>query len=133
MPNWVKNIVKVSKKTMDDIEKNCFSPDENGKLVFDFEKLIPMPKSLRLTEGSITNIAIQYAMSKMNIKDRNELIKELSSRSHRFYGDYWSKYKSDENGYSLERLEKEKEEFKPGPECKELRNKNFKATRQYIY
>lgn len=56
MPNWVKNIVTVSEDAMNKIKRRYFT--EN---CLDFNKIIPMPKTLELESGSITSIAIFYA------------------------------------------------------------------------
>lgn len=52
MPNWVSNRVK-----MEGIENLPLYMDTGEELVFDFNKLIPMPESLNVTEGSIKEIA----------------------------------------------------------------------------
>ena len=62
MPNLCKNIVRAPKEVLEDLY--------DGQKVT-FEKLIPMPKSLNLTEGTITDTAIAYAMRKhqVNLQD----------------------------------------------------------------
>lgn len=44
MPNWVKNIVRTSEDTMKNIKEKYFTDG-----ILDFNKIIPMPKSLELT------------------------------------------------------------------------------------
>lgn len=61
MPNWVKNIINVSGRPSDIdafIEK---VKGERGE--FDFDEIIPMPKSLNITSGNITDISILYYIS----------------------------------------------------------------------
>lgn len=55
MPNYVRNIVK-----MEGIAKLPLFTVENGKMCFDFNKVIPMPESLNIESGSITDEAIIY-------------------------------------------------------------------------
>ena len=50
MPNWVKNKVRIEKK---EVIKECYSQYENGYEDFDFDKIIPMPKSMHLTSGGM--------------------------------------------------------------------------------
>lgn len=60
MPNHVKNIVK-----MKGITKLPIFTDERGAKSFDFNKIIPMPESLDIEEGSIKSIAIEAALRKL--------------------------------------------------------------------
>lgn len=115
MPNWVKNIVKVSNKIMKDIEEKYF---ENGK--FSFNKIIPMPKTLILPEGTITHEAIAYALLKMNQKDKNKLMSECCLIENNYYGNLWLKISKYTDGYTLDQLEKKHAEYKLGSECEEL-------------
>ena len=69
MPNWVKNVVTVSEDTMNKIKEKYFV---NGEL--DFNKIIPMPKSLELVEGSITEQSIYYSILKKDEEKRKEII-----------------------------------------------------------
>ena len=55
MPNYVRNIVK-----MEGIVKLPLFTVEDGKTRFDFNKVIPMPDSLDIESGSITDEAIIY-------------------------------------------------------------------------
>jgi len=120
MPNYVKNIVSVSNKTMRDIEKKYFTKGEDGVFAFDFDKLIPMPKSLHLTEGSITNDAIAYALSKMNITEKNKLMAKFSLMYESYYGNYWNKITRYTEKYTINDLEELNKKFEPNSECKLL-------------
>lgn len=79
MPNWVKNVIKVSgtKKDVDD-----FLARVKGKNTsFDFNALIPMPKSLEVVSGGITDAAILYFISNrfsipVTEYENNSLVKE---------------------------------------------------------
>ena len=61
MPNHVKNIVK-----MEGIAKLPLFTVEDGKECFDFNKIIPMPKSLEIEDGSQEDIAIEAVMRKLS-------------------------------------------------------------------
>lgn len=86
MPNYVKNIVKA--------EGICRLPlfsEENGKRYFDFNKIIPMPESLNVDAGSVTDSAIVYYLTeKCTIpipclsKERKEILRQtVSNLFHR--------------------------------------------------
>ena len=83
MPNWVRNVVTVSKDTMNKIKEKYF---ENG--ILDFNKIIPIPKTLELTEGSITDVAIYYALLQKNENKQYEIIKALSKKEDYIYNNY---------------------------------------------
>lgn len=86
MPNYVKNIVKA--------EGICRLPlfsEENGKRYFDFNKIIPMPESLNVDAGSVTDSAIVYYLTeKCTIsipclsEERKEILRQtVSNLFHR--------------------------------------------------
>ena len=58
MPNNVKNIIKV-----DGICKLPLFSKNDGKMVFDFNTIIPMPESLNMESGTITEKAIVYYLA----------------------------------------------------------------------
>lgn len=67
MPNWTENTVTIrgSKNDLDKIEKKL----KSKKTVFDFNKIVPMPKSLDVTAGSMTDEAILvYLTDKLSFK-----------------------------------------------------------------
>ncbi len=72
MPNWVKNIITAKAETINKIKEKYFKKD-----VLSFEKVIPMPKSLGLTSGSITNNSMFYAYLKKDAAQQEEIIKIL--------------------------------------------------------
>lgn len=81
MPNHVKNIVK-----MEGIVNLPLFREEDGKQCFDFNKIIPMPESLNIESGSMTDEAILYCLTeKCTVpigclgKEKLELVKELIS------------------------------------------------------
>ena len=91
MPNWVVNKIEFS-GTQENINKvlDIIKGDEN---IIDFNKLIPMPKSLKLTSGSITNTAIVYALNRKGDEERNKIIKQLKNTRCSFYGNYYNTIK----------------------------------------
>lgn len=92
MPNYCRNKVKAPKEVLEDLF-------DNGKVTF--EKLIPMPKTLNITEGDITEQAIAYVMSK---KEPNEFLKFktlLEKTKDDYYINLWNKYK---NVFSIEKI-----------------------------
>lgn len=60
MPNHVSNIVK-----MNGICKLPLFAEEDGKINFDFEKIIPMPEDLQMDSGPLEDIAIEAVMRQM--------------------------------------------------------------------
>lgn len=71
MPNYVKNRI-----AMNGIDNLPLFKDEDGKTQFDFNKLIPMPKSLEITAGSQTEQSIMYYLTERGTKSIFELSKE---------------------------------------------------------
>lgn len=58
MPNYVSNIIK-----MGGIANLPLFSVEDGEKTFDFNKIIPMPESLNIESGSVTDQAIIYYMT----------------------------------------------------------------------
>ena len=67
MPNWVKNKVRFEDKR---VIKECYT-EENGEENFDFDKIIPMPKSMHLTSGGRETISIIYETCYNSRDNRN--------------------------------------------------------------
>ena len=57
----------------------------------DFDKIIPMPKTLHLTSGGNQNQAIQYALSKKSYAEKIEIQVALTQKRCDFYGSYFRK------------------------------------------
>lgn len=55
----------------------------------DFEKLIPMPKELKLPSGSITTMSIRYALSKKEPQEKYQIEKVFTDTHDSFYGNYY--------------------------------------------
>lgn len=63
MPNYVKHLVTIHAldgETFDKVKKQIISQDENGVDTFSFNSIIPMPESLNITCGSMTDNGIKY-------------------------------------------------------------------------
>jgi len=105
MPNWVKNKVYIENKN---VIKECLVKEEDNEY-FDFNKVIPMPKSLDLTSGSITNISVVYAISKMLEQEQEKIINQLKSKPCMFYQNYYNKYFEYKDRYTKEVFDKENE------------------------
>lgn len=104
MPNWVTNRVKFNKRGEEILKKIIVKKEkvELGEvdIYFDFNKVIPMPKELDIIDGSIKNIAIQYALSKKTKEEKESIIENLI-KNH-----YINSAK-----YSKAEMEKENENF----------------------
>lgn len=114
MPNWTWNKIVCKKQLLDKI----LDKTDNG-YSFDFNKLIPMPKTLNLTSGSIEEEAVACYYLSLNKTDRTELYDELNNTSLDFYRNYWKKYKSTI------------EYFQSNPDKLEETKKNFANTTEY--
>jgi len=68
MPNWVKNRVAFTGKNANKVMKSLLSKDELDprRKMFDFNKIIPMPKSLNIESGSVTDTCIELYMTSVN-------------------------------------------------------------------
>lgn len=113
MPNWVRNRVKIEGNFDIIKERLCGEEHFDGEEVeyneFDFNKIIPIPKTMGITSGGNDKIAIQYAISKKSPKERLELKKLLESKKTSFYGNYYKKVYGSK--VSKELMEKERDLF----------------------
>lgn len=88
MPNWTENqlIIKGSKRTLDAIQKRM----QTDKNVFDFNALIPMPESLNVESGSMTDEAILvFLTDKLKFKPSKRA--KRSARIYQMLGNPFSK------------------------------------------
>lgn len=83
MPNHVKNIVK-----MNGITNMPLFREEDGQKCFDFNKVIPMPESLNIESGSMTDESIMYYLTERCTipvrclkPDKKDLVKKLIQNS----------------------------------------------------
>lgn len=108
MPNWVSNKVKFSGRGREIIDK--ITSANNDEEYVDFNKIIPMPKTLNITSGGNDRNAMQYALLKMDALQLKQTIEKLKETSVSFYGNYFEKIYSCKK-YTLEELEKVAKEF----------------------
>ena len=108
MPNWVINKVKFSSRGKEIIDK--ITSTNNDEEYVDFNKIIPMPKTLNITSGGNDRDAMQYALLKMDTLQLKQTIEKLKETSTSFYGNYFEKIYSCKK-YTLEELEKVAKEF----------------------
>jgi len=100
MPNWVKNIVSFEgdSKEIESLFELVKSTDKDGEInLFDFDKIIEMPKSLNITSGGLIDTGIEIIKYKesgdksildyskkhfleLNTWDADVVIEHLSSR-----------------------------------------------------
>ena len=115
MPNYYYNTVKAPKDVLEDLY-------EDGRVTF--EKLLPIPKNLKITEGEIVKKAVACAMSKKSSDDFFKIVKAFKDKKESYYENYWNMFK--EECSSLEKIkEYEKELFFPDEDVKKLRIKNL--------
>ena len=98
MPNYVKNILTITatKEQLDNLLNEVKSEDS----CFDFNKIIPMPKSLDIESGSRTQLSYDYHSYKRN----KELLPVLES----YFKKYQQEIKDNDFEKFLEYLLKEK-------------------------
>ena len=72
MPNWCFNRIDTERPLP------VFTTDKDGKTTFDFNTIVPMPKSLNITSGSDTEISIvTYLTNKFTIDGLSEAARQL--------------------------------------------------------
>lgn len=89
MPNWTYNKITCKKSIGDKILTK-----DKDTILFDFNKLIPMPDSLNLTSGSIEDRAVASYYLSLDKKDRRSLEDLLDRKQVFFDGSYWNRYKT---------------------------------------
>ena len=89
MPNWVQTelILNGEEKDIEKVLELVKSEDS----AFDFNELIPTPKTLKLPAGGYDKEAIQYAISKMSKAKQAEIKVALAQTPCSFYGSYFKK------------------------------------------
>ncbi|MDO5556926.1 MAG: hypothetical protein Q4G05_01595 [Clostridia bacterium] len=108
MPNWTYNKIKCKKELGDKILDK-----KDGDYVLDFNKLIPMPESLKIPAGSIEDKAIASYYFSLDKEGKRDMEDKLSNAKLSFGGDYWRKYESDILQYKVnpEKLIEEEKSF----------------------
>lgn len=115
MPNWVVNRVKFKNNGREIINSIIGKQNECEEYV-DFNKIVPMPKSLHLTCGGNQDYAVQYAIMKMkNMSKFQETIDKLKATKspNYFIENYLHKFYKYNNvdDTSMEQLEEKAKEF----------------------
>lgn len=111
MPNYCTNIVRAPKEVLEEIF-------DNGKATF--QKLIPMPKELDITDGTITEKAIAYAMSKKETEEFLQLKKLLEETKDNYYENLWNKYMRKINIEKMKEIERVAQRYIPEETEKKL-------------
>jgi len=65
MPNWVTNKLTINGENKKDFILSLMTKD-NEEEYFDFEKIIPMPKELRIDKSSYNDVAMKLYLAKIN-------------------------------------------------------------------
>lgn len=115
MPNWVRNVVTVSKDTMNKIKEKYFTDG-----ILDFNKVIPMPKTLNLTDGSVTENAIYYAFLQKDKEKQAEIINILSKKEEFIYENYWEMIKHYKHNGNFKDIYQYAKRFIPDEEARKL-------------
>lgn len=107
MPNWVQNEIVFSGEEKD--IKKVLELIKSEESDFDFNKLIPMPKTLNIPSGGHDDMSIQYAISKKPKAEQIEIKVALTKAKCDFYGNYFKKIYG--RSFTSEELEKCAREF----------------------
>lgn len=99
MPNWTYNRITCKKKLADELLTK-----DNDRYILDFNKLIPMPKTLKLVAGSIEKESVACYYHSLSKNDRKKLKDILTTKKDWYYGNYYNKYET-----FIKRCYKEKE------------------------
>lgn len=89
MPNWVNNII-----TFEGNEEDINNVLEfvKGVNCFDFNKIVPMPKSLHITEGSDKDESILYYLARINRKEAAAIIESFKEKTRFLYNDICNEF-----------------------------------------
>ncbi len=88
MPNHVKNIIRFSENAsqdkIDELFQTVVGVDKHDEPIFDFNALIPMPESLNIEAGSVTQQAIKlYRAMQLSQKCMDETAAEKATRVYK--------------------------------------------------
>lgn len=113
MPNWTWNKITCKKNIGDKI----LTKTEDG-YSFNFNKLIPMPESLKMSAGSIEDKAVASYFLSLDELEKVKVKEQLLKSKLPFYGSYWNKYQRDINDYinNPDKLKEERKTFNGGAE-----------------
>lgn len=109
MPNWVKNRVKI-KRDFDKIKQLVYSIRDNEENEFDFDKIVPRPKTMSVVSGGgIDKLAVQCAFNNKTQKEKEVIEEKLKSIEVCFYQNYYEKYLKTK--HTKEEIEEERKDF----------------------
>lgn len=92
MPNHVQNILKFKGITQEEMKKVISGIDDNGKeILFDFNQIIPMPKTLNITSGGYQNQYIQAYLDSLSSSERFEISNKLKEIKDTYYKNYYAR------------------------------------------
>lgn len=107
MPNWVQNDIYLHGAEKD--IKKVLELVKSEESDFDFNKLVPIPKTMHIPAGGHDDESIQYAISKMPKAKQAEIKIALTKAECSFYGNYFKKIYG--RIFTVEELEKCAKEF----------------------
>lgn len=107
MPNWVQTDICLHGEEKD--IKKVLELVKSEESEFDFNKIIPMPKTLNLPAGGYDDQSIQYAISKKTQAEQAGIKVALVNAKCDFYGNYFKKIYG--RTFTTEELEKCAKEF----------------------
>lgn len=98
MPNWVKNRLYIMGEKADVINLRDFVKCEESP--FSFERIIPMPKSLKIVSGSEVDLCIYAWAASLSSNDRDAYIKQYGKVAE----DLFDKYKDGDYKLKLDKI-----------------------------
>ena len=123
MPNWVQTDIYLHGEESD--IRKVLELVKSNESEFDFNKIIPMPKTLHLPAGGHDDQSIQYAISKKSNDERMEVKDCLVKTQCSFYGNYFNKVYS--RIWTEEELEKCAKEFNADCKAHSFDDTDYKA------
>lgn len=119
MPNWVSNKVKFSGRGREILDKVITQLDRNNgtdsweEELFDFEKIVPMPKELHLTSGGNQDSAIAYALSLKTDEEKQAIMEQLKNKDTKsIWGSYFDKFTRHYDKQEISKLKELAKQFK---------------------
>jgi len=80
MPNWVASNLIISGKNSDKVMKSLISKDSDGNERFDFNKIVPMPDSLKIVSGGLTMDTVSYYLSTLSVEEYKKLFEKFKKK-----------------------------------------------------
>lgn len=121
MPNHITNILTINgnQKDIDSVfEKIKIDEEKIGTI--DFNKIVPMPESLHLTSGSITQESVFWALSKMPNDECRKYFNLLGGSKDIIYGNQLNSLQKRFSYKDIARVEKSAAEYVPNEQERKL-------------